>query len=427
LAALGHAEPLTGKEVVMLGLIPVVVLAAAVCSGFYYWLSRRGETATGREGARQRRSVSLLAESLAYGGATLILVGGGVAVGEAWQDITALGRVGIFAAAALFFLAVGLIVVRIGEAAIQRMESVVWFISSACAGAAAGFAAGGLYGSSGPVAVLVAGVTLAAYSAVLWLVRRRELQLVAMFAGVTLAVGASLITIAGSAGPRLAISLGLWALGAGWVIVGWQYPQPLWSTVPLAIAITLIAPGIAVWQYSWVYAIGIGTAGAAMIVAVSHRRTALLAAGTLALFGYVTSVVVRYFHASLGLPTTLAACGVLLLAFAVVMAHIRRQAGLHSPGQFMAERHMAERHVPERHMAERHMADNAAQDEGLRLTGGHPEASAGPRNEPTTQRPAPGHIGAATPDNRTSAGQPEPASPGSDHRDEPILHLPRAS
>ncbi|MDR2987494.1 MAG: hypothetical protein LBV34_21915 [Nocardiopsaceae bacterium] len=365
----------------MLGLIPVVVLAVAVCSGFLYWLSRRGESAKGHESPRQRRSVSLLAESLAYGGATLILVGGGVAVGEAWQDITDWGRLGIFGGAALFFLAAGLIVVRSGEPAIQRMESVVWFVSSACAGAAAGFAAGGLYGSSGSVAVLVAGVAIAAYSAALWLVRRRELQLVAMTTGVTLAVGANLITIAGSAGPRLAISLGLWALGVGWVIVGWQYPQPLWSTVPLAIAITLIAPGIAVWQYGWVYAFGIGTAGAAMVVAVSHRRTALLAAGMLALFGYVTSAVVRYFHASLGLPATLAACGVLLLAFAVVMALIRRQ-----PGQPLAGSEQAASPV-----------------------------------EPSTEHAAAPHPG-------VSAELPEPAPmAGSERSDDSILHLPRAS
>jgi beta-lactamase regulating signal transducer with metallopeptidase domain len=199
-----------------------------------------------------------------------------------------------------------------------------------------------------------------------------------MFTGITLAVGASIITIAGSAGPRLAIALGLWAMGAGWVMVGWQYPQPLWSTVPLAIAITLIAPGIAVWQHGWVYAIGIGTAGAAIVAAVSRRRTALLATGTLTLFSYVTSAVVRYFHASLGLPATLAACGVLLLAFAVVMARIRRSE----------QRHTAERQTAELHTAERLAEEQTAKEPDLRES----EPSAGPELS-----------------------------------DEPILHLPKAS
>lgn len=354
----------------MLGLVPVVVFVAAACSGFYLWLNRRDQAAGEAESVRQRRGVSLLAEDLAYLGAILVLAGGAAAVGQAWRDISAWERVGTLALAALFFLAAGLIVVQVSEPAIQRLMSVLWFVSAGCAGAVAGFATGGLAGRSGPVAVLVAGVATAAYSAILWLARRRELQLVAMFIGITVAVGASLITIAGSAGPLLAIALGLWALGVGWVIVGMQYPQPLWSTVPLAIAITLIAPGIAVWQHGWAYAIGIGTAGVAMVVAVSHRRTALLAAGTLTLFGYVTSAVVRYFHASLGLPATLAACGVLLLAFAVVMARIRRST----------QPHMAVRHTAVRHTAEHAGA-------GTRLPETAPPAELEPGDDPILHLP----------------------------------------
>ncbi|HEX6934812.1 MAG TPA: hypothetical protein VF162_21905 [Streptosporangiaceae bacterium] len=308
----------------MLGLIPVVLLAAVFCAAFYYWLSRRGRAGGKRESRQERRSVSLLTECLAYIGAMLVLAGGGVAVGQDWPDITPWQRAGIFAGTAVFFLAAGLVVLRIADPAIQRMIGVVWFVSAACAGAAAGLAAGGALGSSGAVATLIAGLAVAAYSAVLWLVRRRELQLVAMFAGVTLALCATFISIAGAAGPRLAIALGLWVLGVGWVIVGWQYPQPLWTTVPLATAIALIGPGVAVWQHGWVFAVGIGTAAAAMVASVSRRNPTLLAAGTLALFGYVTAAVVRYFHASLGLPTTLAACGVLLLMLALVMAQIRR-------------------------------------------------------------------------------------------------------
>jgi hypothetical protein len=331
-----------------------------------------------RESTRQRRSISLLTETLAYIGAILVLTGGGVTFGQAWRDISAWGHVSIFAATALLFFAVGVVVVQVSEPAIQRMVSVVWLVSAGCIGAAAGTAASGPDGSSGPVAVLAAGSATAAYSAILWLARRRELQLLAMFTGITIAVGASIITIAGSAGPRLAIALGLWAMGAGWVIVGWQYPQPLWSTVPLAIAITLIAPGIAVWQHGWVFAIGIGTAGAAIVVAVSRRRTALLAAGTLTLFGYVTSAVVRYFHASLGLPATLAACGVLLLALSVVMARVRRSVQRDTAGRQTAELHTAAR-----------LAEELAAEE---------------------------------PDLHESAPSAEP-----EVSDEPILHLPKAS
>jgi hypothetical protein len=161
------------------------------------------------------------------------------------------------------------------------------------------------------------------WSGLLWLVRRRELQLVAMFAGLTIAVSSVIITIADSAEPRLAFALGLWALGIGWVIVGWQYPQPLWTTVPLGTVIALAGPSLAVWDHGWVYALAIATAAAAMAASISVRSTLLLAAGTLALFGYITAAVVRYFLGSLGLPATLAICGVLLISLAVMIARMR--------------------------------------------------------------------------------------------------------
>jgi hypothetical protein len=402
----------------MLGLMPVLLFAAAVCAAFYYWLSRRGQAGK-RESASERRGVSLLTESIAYFGAVLVLSGGGVAVSQDWSNITAWQRAGIFAAAAVFFLGAGLAVLRIADPVIQRMIGVVWFLSAACAGAAAGLAVGGALGNPGDVAVLAAGLTVAAYSAILWLVRRRELELVALFAGITLAMCAMFITIAGAAGPRLATALGLWALGVGWVIVGWQYPQPLWSTVPLATAIALLAPGIAVWQHGWVFAIGIGTAAVAMVVAgTSHRRIALLGAGTLALFGYVTAAVARYFHASLGLPVTLAACGALMLTLALVMARIRRST----------QRRLAERPAhgsPRLAEIRKELADQEPTGPEPAVGGGHPA------HQPAVAAAHPAHQPAEHLAHQPAEHQPvehlahQPAEPRPAH--EPIAELPRAS
>jgi hypothetical protein len=61
----------------------------------------------------------------------------------------------------------------------------------------------------------------------------------------------------------------------------------------------------------------------------------LLALGTLAMFGYVSSVVVQYFHRSLGVPAALAITGVLILGLAVVSARLMRTAHppkLNKPG-----------------------------------------------------------------------------------------------
>ncbi len=307
----------------MLALIALVVFVATICGVFYYWLSQRGLAAEELANPQDRRRVSLLDETVAYVGASLILAGGGIAVGQAWADFSEWDRVAIFGGAAMFFLAVGLLVLRVDETAIQRMIGMVWLISAACAGAAAGIAAHEVHDSSGAVTALVIGLTIMTWSGLLWVVRRRELQLVGMFAGLIIAVCALIITIAGHAEPRLAIALGLWALGIGWVIVGWKYPQPLWTTVPLGTVIALAGPSLAVWDHGWVYALAIATAAAAMAASIAVRSTLLLTAGTLALFGYITAAVVRYFHGSLGLPATLAICGVLLISLAVMIARMR--------------------------------------------------------------------------------------------------------
>ena len=255
-------------------------------------LSQRGLAAEERKIPQGRGRITLLTESIAYVGAILVLAGGGVAVGQDWADITNWGRVGIFGSTALFFLAIGLVVLWVTEPAIQRMVGVVWFVSAILAGTAAAIAARDVYGSSGAVTTLVAGLTITLYSALLWLIRRRELQMVALFAGLTVTVCAGIITLIGTTAPWIVFALGLWALGIGWAIVGWQYPQPLGTTVPLGTAIALIGPSFAVWQHPWVYAIGIGTAAAVaagVAAAAAAGRTApAAAAGVICCSGSIT-------------------------------------------------------------------------------------------------------------------------------------------
>lgn len=59
-----------------------------------------------------------------------------------------------------------------------------------------------------------------------------------------------------------------------------------------------------------------------MAASVPLRNTPLLALGTLAAFGYITSLVVRYVHGPLGIPATMAITGVLIIALAAVSARL---------------------------------------------------------------------------------------------------------
>jgi hypothetical protein len=321
----------------MFGLMPLVwiVGVALIFGGFYYWARRQGLLTTEKaaEGQQATRRISLLTEAVAYIGAILILAGGIAAVGQRWHTITGWGRVGILAGTAVVFLLVGIIVWRVCEPAIQRLVDVVWFLSVACAAGAVGFAAHDVFGNAAPVTALAVGVGITLYSAVLWLVRQHALQNFAVFTGLIVVICGIIFTVDNSP-PSLPFAVALWVFGLVWAGLGWQrYVEPLWVTIPSGVLLALIAPSLAAGQYGWVYAIGIATAAAAMAASVPLRNTPLLALGALAMFGYVTGVVVRYFHQSLGVPGALAVTGVLILGVAAVTARLMRATHPPKPKQ----------------------------------------------------------------------------------------------
>jgi hypothetical protein len=317
----------------MLTPLPLVIVVAVglIFGSFYYWARRQGllPAAPAAGGEQATRRVSLLTEAVAYVGAVLLLAGGTAAIGQRWNGIGGWERVGVLAGAAVLFLVAGIFLRRAGEPAIQRLAGVVWFLSVVCAGGAVGFATHDVYGNTGPVTVLAVGAGATVYAAALWLPRRRAAQNAALFGGLVIAICGAIATGAGRPGPApaLAYALPLWGFGLGWAWLGRQrYVEPIWVTMPCGVILALIAPSLAAGEHGWVYAIGIATAAAAMAASVPLRNTPLLALGSLAMFGYVTSAVIRYFRQSLGVPAALAITGVLILGLAVVSARLKRAA-----------------------------------------------------------------------------------------------------
>jgi len=327
---------------VMFGLGLIIVVVALIFGGFYYWARRQGLLTTGQaaEAGKGTRRISLLTEAVAYVGAILILAGGAAAIGQRWNSIGDWGHVGVYGGAAAIFLLVGIIVCRVHEPAIQRLVGVVWFLSVAGVAGAVGFATHEVYGNTDAVTALAVGVAVVLYSAALWMVHRRALQNVALFAGIVVTICGTIVTVAGGNGsaPSLAFALTLWMFGLAWAGLGWrQYVEPLWVTIPSGVILALIAPSLAVGEHGWVYAIAIATASAAMAASIPLRNTPLLALGTLAMFGYVTSVAVHYLHQSLGVPAALAITGVLIIGLAVVSARLMRATHPPKPNEPGAE------------------------------------------------------------------------------------------
>jgi hypothetical protein len=326
----------------MFGLFPilVIVIVALIFAGSYYWARRQGLlTAEPSAGGEQgKRHISLLTEAVAYVGAILLLAGGAAAIGQRWNTIGKWWHVGVFAGAAAFFLLIGLMVRRVSEPAIQRMVGVVWFLSVAGVAGAVGYATLDVHENLGTFTILAVGVAVTVYSAALWLVRRRALQNAALFAGLIITICGTIAAVPGPA-PALAFALALWGFGLAWTWLGWRrYIEPIWVTMPSGALLALLAPSFAVGEHGWVYAIGIATAAAAMAASVRLRNTPLLALGTLAMFGYVTSAVVQYFGESLGIPAALALTGVLIIGLAAVSARLMRVTHPPKPAEPGAEK-----------------------------------------------------------------------------------------
>lgn len=310
----------------MIGLVPLLALVALICAAFYGWARTQGlvQPETVRPGDPGLARVSPVTEALAYVGAILLLAGGGAAVAQRWDDLGPWAHVGVFAGTALFFLLVGVAAYGVRDAAVQRLVSLVWSLSAAAVGVAAGLAAYEVFEVADERGVFWIGLATTVYAAVLWLVRTRAVQSGVLFGGVVLTV-IGVILLVDPEPPLLAPALALWALGIGWAGLGWlRYVEPLWVSFPLGVVLALVAPALGVIDHGWMYAVAIATAAVVMALSVPLHNPPLLGLGAVGMFGYVTGTVVRYFSDSLGVPAALAITGVVILVLAVVTARLAR-------------------------------------------------------------------------------------------------------
>jgi len=195
-------------------------------------------------------------------------------------------------------------------------------------------------GPDGGATALSVGLAASLDAAALWLARRSAPQDLALFAGLIILI-CGIVAVAASGhtdAALLADALALWGFGLAWAWLGWRrYIEPMWLTVPLGAFLALVAPSLALGPYGWMYAIGIITAAAAMAISVPLRNTVFLGLGAVAMFGYVTGVVMTYFRGSLGAPAALSITGVLVIGVAAITARLMHATRRAKPGEPSAE------------------------------------------------------------------------------------------
>ncbi|MGZ6965388.1 MAG: DUF2157 domain-containing protein [Acidimicrobiia bacterium] len=279
-----------------------------------------------RASTRPSPHLSPALEALAYVGGTLLAVGGGMLVGQFWDDLGVWGRLAVLVVSALLTGAVGATVGE-SEPVTWRLRGFLWALSTVAIAAAAGIFAFEVLDARGePVALMAAGAGAAASGAYRSL-RDRPLQHVGTFVGLAVAIGVTILWAEGTGGHGGSIGLALWLFGAAWAGLAWRrrVPPPVVGFL-LGVVLTLIAPAFVGAQVQWLAPLlGLATAAAWMGVGVVRGERAALAPGAVGVFVFLPWTLGYYFGETFGAPVIAMVSGVLLLV--IVLLLVRRGRG----------------------------------------------------------------------------------------------------
>ena len=288
----------------------------------------------GREPGGRRRAV--VVEVLGYLGGVLAAVAGFVLGAESWDRLGYWGRVGVLAAVTGGLLAAGWWL-RGSEGRVRpRLASVLWL------GAVAGFAgllAVLLDGDSDDAladpSLWVAGGSLVLAGG-LYLLERRVLQQVALFAAVVATMVAGGQRLAGSWDP--VEGYGFLVLGAAWLELGRRgLVRPRRTSEALGSLALLSGPEVlnagGAGPGDWALWLGLGLAVALIVAGSALGRTVPLGIGAAAMVVFLGQVAGQHWH-DLGAPLAILLVGLGLVAAAVVLARLRPAA----PGERPAGR-----------------------------------------------------------------------------------------
>ncbi len=254
--------------------------------------------------------VPLLVEGLGYLGGVLAGVGTVLLVSRRWAELALWAQLLLAALTAIGLTVAGFVARDETDPVVWRLRSFLWFVASgATAFLAVLIGADALELSGRRVAVLT-GSAVAVHGGLLWWHRDRPAQQLAMLVGVALVAG----TLASFAGFDAAIGLGLWAVGAVWVLLGrTRVIVPALVAVLLGALLAMFgAASTAAWP-SVAPLFGLATAVGVVALGMTGDEPLLTGLGVAGAFVFLPWAVVRFFGGALGAPVALLATGLLLL------------------------------------------------------------------------------------------------------------------
>ena len=274
------------------------------------------------------------AEAIGYVGGVLALTGMVFLVGRSWHHFGQPIRLGLTAGLAGVLIAVGAVLREDADPAWWRLRGFLWLLGT---GSAAGCSVVTTVGSAhwhGAAVVATTGGVTALVSAVLWQRRDRPAQHTTTLVGVVLGVGGAM-AMADGAG---AVGISVLVVGLAWALLGADgVVPPSYVAVPLGLATALVGPALS--YASWhrgAPLLGLGVASVAIGVGSARRTFVAIAAGVVALLGYVPLAVAQWFGSTLKAPGVMLISGVGLLAAMLVLIRRRQH---HSSRPWRLARH----------------------------------------------------------------------------------------
>ena len=266
----------------------------------------------------------LVAEALGYAGGVLAIAAGLYMVRDFWPNMST-GAELAFAAIACVALGAGGAAVRTtGDAALRRMRSVLWLMSTVSLAAFAGTVADQVWGFGPASTALVTAAASAAYGTVLWWRTRAALQHLAVFASLVFLAGDAVAWLdpgLGAWGP----GLGIWAVSALWGVAVLRGYLPPGATGYVAAGVGLLAGVQLAMQVAAGHALALATVAGLLAAGVLLRQAWLVALGAVGVLLVTPQITDRYLPMSAAAPVAIFVVGVVLLGSAVWLA--RHRAG----------------------------------------------------------------------------------------------------
>jgi len=279
----------------------------------------RGETDHHDEAARPAAL-----EALLYLGIAVAVVGVFTLTAQNWEELRTWARIGVLAVPGVLLLLAGAAMRASTEPPVERGSGAAWLASVALLAGAVGVA-GHQAEWEGRVTVLVAGVVAAGLALALWVVRPAHLQVIGVAGGlILLATGASAWVEEYESLVAGLLVAAFGALGVALTEQGGFAPRPSARALSAAgVMLGLFGAAYLDERRLWLELL-IFVAGAALI-ALGLRRASFeyVVVAVIGLFIGLVAFIFRRFEDELGAPLARLLSGTLLIAAALILAHLR--------------------------------------------------------------------------------------------------------